>query len=145
MDETAINAIKLYCSTEEHHDDGYITSATGPEGTWYGMRVCSSEFLTGFRGKVLEYQGIFTDDVAVQDFEVECNFGEEIIGGIDVEAKFNEGEWSTWAVCSLGRAVCGLQTRVEAPQLLDDDTAITDINFFCCARSGSPNSTMEMY
>lgn len=52
-----------------------------------GMRVCNGGFLTGFRGKVLDYQGIFTDDVALQDFEAECDFGSEIIGGIDVETK----------------------------------------------------------
>ncbi|RXG55560.1 hypothetical protein Avbf_10701 [Armadillidium vulgare] len=35
------------------------------------MRVCSGDYLlTGFRANTLEYQGTFTDDVAVENFEV---------------------------------------------------------------------------
>ncbi|KAF2355061.1 Vitelline membrane outer layer protein I (VOMI) [Trinorchestia longiramus] len=142
VDETAINAVKLYCSTEDKVDTGYVISASGPDGDWYGMRVCTTPFVTGFRGKVLEYQGLFTDDVAVQDFEAECNFGIEVLPGIsnNKDEKFNEGEWSVWSQCPPGNAVCGLQTRVEAPQIADDDTAVTDVNLFCCPRSSS-NST----
>ncbi|XP_018020559.1 vitelline membrane outer layer protein 1 homolog [Hyalella azteca] len=148
VDETAINAVKLYCSTEQHFDVGYVESAAGPDGLWYGMKVCHGTFITGFRAKVLEYQGVFTDDVAVQDFQAECNYGEEILSGISLldeedatPVEFNDGEWSVWAQCPPGNAVCGLQTRVEAPQLADDDTAVTDINLFCCPRSPA-NSTM---
>ncbi|XP_047736584.1 vitelline membrane outer layer protein 1 homolog [Hyalella azteca] len=149
VDETAINAVKLYCSTEQQvvsatgpEGDwyGYVVSATGAEGDWYGMRVCPKTFITGFRAQVLEYQGPFTDDVAVQDFEAECNFGEDILPGIaaaNEKGKFNVGEWSVWARCEAGSAVCGLQTRVEAPQVADDDTAVTDVNLFCCPRSAS--------
>lgn len=47
-----------------------------------GMKICSEGFLTGFRGNVLENQGVFIDDVAVEDFEAECEYGSEILGGI---------------------------------------------------------------
>jgi len=46
------------------------------------MKVCYEGFITGFRGKVLEYQGVFTDDVGVQDMQVECRYGLEIVDGI---------------------------------------------------------------
>jgi hypothetical protein len=143
LDETAVNGVKLYCSSQSFVDTGYVTSATGPEGSWYGMRICNTPFVTGFRARVLDYQGAFTDDVAVQDFEAECNFGLETLPGISTAEKtlkWNEGEWSVWAQCPQGNAVCGLQTRVEPPQVADDDTAVTDINLFCCPLS-TGNST----
>lgn len=46
--------------------------------------MCSSHFITGFRANVLEYQGPFTDDVAVQDFEVECDYGKEIVDALPI-------------------------------------------------------------
>lgn len=36
IDETAVNAVKLYCSTDDHVDDGYVESASGPDGDWFG-------------------------------------------------------------------------------------------------------------
>ena len=46
------------------------------------MRVCTNNFITGFRGRVLEYQGIVHDDVALTDIEAECNKGDEILSGL---------------------------------------------------------------
>ncbi|XP_076044998.1 vitelline membrane outer layer protein 1-like [Oratosquilla oratoria] len=134
VDETAVNAIKLYCRNEHEHDLGYITSSEGQHGRWYGMRICSSGFLTGMRGQVLGYQGIFHDDVAVENVELECNHGSEILPGVAklIDVKFNtNGDWSAWDQCHIGTAICGLQTRFESP-VLADDVAIADFTMFCC-------------
>ncbi|KAB7498746.1 Vitelline membrane outer layer protein 1-like protein [Armadillidium nasatum] len=81
VDETAINAIRLYCILNGH-DTGYVESSTGTHGEYFGMRVCSGDYLlTGFRANTLEYQGTFTDDVAVENFEGSCGYGREIVSG----------------------------------------------------------------
>ena len=36
IDDTAVNAVKLYCSNADHHDTGYITSTQGHKGDWVG-------------------------------------------------------------------------------------------------------------
>ena len=37
LDETAVNGIKLYCSSStDFHDTGYVTSSVGTHGDWYG-------------------------------------------------------------------------------------------------------------
>jgi len=132
FDDTAVNAVKLYCSSPETGlDVAYVTSSTSPNGQWMGLNVCQGGWMTGFRAKVLEYQGLFTDDVAVQDMMGSCQ-GNETIGGYTDTSRIKDGDWSSWTECPLETAVCGLQTRVENPQLVDDDTAITDISLFCC-------------
>jgi len=132
IDDTAVNALKLYCSSAETGlEVSYVSSATSPYGHWMGLNVCQGGWLTGFRAKVLEYQGLFTDDVAVQDVMGACEGG-DTIGGYTDTTRVKDGDWSDWAQCPADTAVCGLQTRVEKPQLTDDDTAVTDISLFCC-------------
>ncbi|XP_076044852.1 uncharacterized protein LOC143027451 [Oratosquilla oratoria] len=117
VDETAINAVKLYCSTQEHHDTGYITSTEGEHGDWYGMKICDKGYLTGMRARVLPYQGLLHDDVAVHDVDMECNYGTQIMNGL-IDTKYNMGKWSSWTQCRPGSAICGLQVRKNAPRVV---------------------------
>nr|XP_053652065.1 vitelline membrane outer layer protein 1 homolog [Cherax quadricarinatus] len=135
-DETAVNAVKLYCSTLELHPTGYILSSEGEKGEWQGMRVCENGFLTGMRAKVLAPRGVALDDVAVQDVMMECDYGDTVIIGVDSHARIPDGDWSTWARCPNGSAICGLETRLEDPNLVVDDTGITDISMYCCSLDG---------
>ena len=52
------------------------------------MVPCSIGFITGFRANVLKYQGIFTDDVAVENFKAECNYGAEVIEGLPFDVPY---------------------------------------------------------
>ncbi|XP_071537828.1 vitelline membrane outer layer protein 1-like [Panulirus ornatus] len=145
-DETALNAVKLYCATPDLHQTGYVMSTEGREGRWQGMRVCSSGFLTGMRAKVLTPQGIFRDDVAVQNLQVECDYSPEVLTGVDdhphhhlegddaaTAKKIPDGDWSLWSQCSNGTAICGIQVRYDSPNKPIDDAAVSDITMFCCA------------
>ncbi|ROT83243.1 vitelline membrane outer layer 1-like protein [Penaeus vannamei] len=63
------------------------------------------------------------------------------VDGREVEAvhlKVNRGEirdhgdWGSWARCSPGGTLCGLQTRVEHDDVLNDDAGLCDVVAFCC-------------
>ncbi|KAK7063230.1 hypothetical protein SK128_005239 [Halocaridina rubra] len=136
LDETAINAVKLYCSTLEGIHNGYITSTVGENGEWQGMRPCPNGLMTGTRGQVLDEQGLLGDDVAVQNVEMQCNYGESKVTGVlptSRDVKINEGDWSEWGQCEQDSAVCGIKIRYEKPSLVADTTAISNIMMYCCA------------
>ncbi|XP_064105698.1 vitelline membrane outer layer protein 1-like [Macrobrachium nipponense] len=133
LDETALNAIKLYCSTPEGHHEGYITSTIGDEGEWKGMKSCPNGLMTGMRAQVLPYQGSLWDDVAVQNVETDCNYGESTILAHDGTGQSKPGEWGLMAKCNEGSAICGLEIRYEMPNVVVDTTAVADISMFCCA------------
>jgi len=139
LDETAINGVRLYCNDPDGHNEGYVTSTVGTEGESQGEKICSSGFITGFRANTLEHQGALTDDVAVEDFEISCNYGMEIIDTCPDNTKrlkpqpygFKTGVWSNFAECQTGSAVCGIQTRYEDASL-GDATAVCEVTLFCC-------------
>ncbi|KAL7637229.1 UNVERIFIED_CONTAM: hypothetical protein RMT77_011941 [Armadillidium vulgare] len=41
-------------------------------------------------------------------------------------------EWGPLATCPSGTKVCGLQTRVDAINLFDDDAGLCDVILYCC-------------
>ncbi|XP_042867906.1 vitelline membrane outer layer protein 1-like [Penaeus japonicus] len=112
-DETAINAVRLYCSTIDHILTGYVQSVEGNHGDWLGLRSCSSGYVTGMRANVLEPQGTFGDDVAVKNVQLSCDDGREVITGVIEEGKIPNGDWSLWSRCSPNSAVCGIEVSVK--------------------------------
>lgn len=44
----------------------------------------------------------------------------------------DHGDWSSWATCSTGLRICGLETRVEHESTVSDDAGATDVTMFCC-------------
>ena len=40
------------------------------------------------------------------------------------------GDWSS--ECAYGDAVCGMRVKFEDSQGVDDDTALNDVELFCC-------------
>ncbi|XP_050717252.1 vitelline membrane outer layer protein 1-like [Eriocheir sinensis] len=133
-DETALNALMMYCvDLETGRATGHITSTAGEKGELQELLACPTGFITGVRARVLESQGAFGDDVAVQNFQFECDSNSTIITGQEEDTKIPSGGWGIWATCPDGSAVCGMQTRFDEPDLYVDDAAISDAIFYCCA------------
>ena len=42
------------------------------------------------------------------------------------------GTWKTPKYCNSGKKICAIQTRVEKAQGGGDDTALNNINLYCC-------------
>ncbi|KAK8385983.1 hypothetical protein O3P69_010615 [Scylla paramamosain] len=133
-DETAFNALRLYCITHEEALTGFIVSTEGEKGEWQEMRSCHDSFLTSMRARVLPPQGALADDVAVQNMQLECNYGQEILTVIDgAYAKIPLGNWGEWSACPKDSAICGIQTRYNKPTIAVDDAGVSDMLLFCCA------------
>ena len=45
--------------------------------------------------------------------------------------------WGTWTEknCDVGKKICGIQTRVEKAIGKGDDTALNNINLYCCEKT----------
>ncbi|XP_063585903.1 vitelline membrane outer layer protein 1 homolog [Penaeus indicus] len=83
IDNTAGNAVKLYCSDHSGHIIDYVSSLEGNYGTWQGLRSCApGHYITGFRQRVLESQGTFGDDWGVDNVQVQCDDG-TVLDGMD--------------------------------------------------------------
>lgn len=131
-DETAFNALKLYCYTPEGNFTGTIMSTEGEKGQWKETRKCHSGFLTSMRARVLPPQGALVDDVAVQNMQMECDYGQEILTAVE-NARVPLGDWGEWSVCPRESAICGMRTQYEAPSFTIDDAGVCDMLLFCCA------------
>ncbi|KAK8396509.1 hypothetical protein O3P69_005510 [Scylla paramamosain] len=150
LDDTSVNAIRLYCQTAEGALTNIIISAEGSFGQWQGMRSCP---LWGRLG----------DDLGMDNLQMRCSGGNVLDGlygtpnkkgkspvvaremtkieGREVEAVYMKlqrsahtrdyGDWGTWRACSAAK-VCGLQVRLEDNHPLDDDAGVTDAVIFCC-------------
>lgn len=95
-------------------------------GAWSEPVWCPDRgFLTAFalRVEAAETPG---DNTAANNVRFRCSDGSELEGPGLSWGEF--GEWSD--ACSKG--VCGLQTKIEAPRGLGDDTALNDLRLFCC-------------
>ncbi|XP_050725839.1 vitelline membrane outer layer protein 1-like [Eriocheir sinensis] len=134
-DETALNALILYCvSLETGLPTGHIASTVGVKGELQGMKICTHGFITAIRARVLKSQGTFGDDVAIQNFQIECDRS-YIINAVDGQrdSRIPLGEWGEWSACPDGSAICGMEIRYNKVDALTDDAATSDAVFYCCA------------
>ena len=64
-----------------------------------GRKECpDGQWLTGFKLKVEPYQGVFVDDTAANDLEMNCNWSDMTINGNGD----HWGEWGNFVQCPHG-------------------------------------------
>ncbi|XP_053319897.1 vitelline membrane outer layer protein 1-like [Spea bombifrons] len=125
-DDTAVNGIRLLCSPRSSsHPESTITSGEGKWGSWTSPLRCRTGYLVVFSLKVERPQGP-GDDTAVNNIKFRCSDN-----GVIEQTGLPWGSYGPWSrTCQKG--ICGMVTKVEAPQGGGDDTALNDVQFICC-------------
>ncbi|XP_058271600.1 vitelline membrane outer layer protein 1-like [Hemibagrus wyckioides] len=115
--DTALNGIALYCSKpigSNGNDGSYTTVRSDVSwGSWTQNLWCPSGVLTSFQLQVQSYQGWALDDSTANN----------------IRYLVTKSSWSS--LCG-GTGICGIQTKVESPQGIGDDTSLNNARFFCC-------------
>nr|XP_006217628.1 vitelline membrane outer layer protein 1 homolog isoform X1 [Vicugna pacos] len=125
-DDTALNGIRLHCVGNAALDTHVAESQSGRWGAWREPLWCpGGGFLVAFSLRV-EVPVTPGDNTAANNVRFRCSDGTELEG-----PGLNWGEFGGWSEpCPKG--LCGLQTKIESPKGLLDDTALNDARFFCC-------------
>lgn len=121
-DDTAANSVKLYCNRYKA-----LPVEQGFWGRWDNLRSCPRyEHIRGFRIKV--EPKISGDDTAMNSIEMRCTDGTTINPS-------NGGPWGSfgrWQFCPNQKKVCGIRLKIEGRQGDGDDTALNDVELYCC-------------
>ncbi|XP_039878621.1 vitelline membrane outer layer protein 1-like [Simochromis diagramma] len=126
-DDTAVNGIRLYCFDPSSKQQTTVQSSVGSWGDWTAVKSCETGYLASFMLRVESAQGQ-GDDTSVNNIKFICSGTGAQLEGDGLQW----GEWGHWSrKCPKG-AICGLRSRVEEPQGSGDDTALNDVQFFCC-------------
>nr|XP_056708105.1 vitelline membrane outer layer protein 1-like [Euleptes europaea] len=121
-DKTGVNGVKLRCS-----DLSAVTSTVGPWGAWSAARLCSDGNLDSF---ALQTQDATShDNMAVTNVVFTCSSSRKPLAG-DGLAEGVLGDWSNR--CHEG-GICGIRTKVQNPQEHEDETALNNVQFYCCS------------
>ncbi|CAF3414537.1 unnamed protein product, partial [Rotaria sp. Silwood2] len=138
-DDTALNAIRLYCRKKDGTGVESISSYDGVWGNWTGVANCSAPsapFMFSGSFKIEDDQGISGDDTSANGFRSRCWNGKPgNFSNVYVEGK-GSGTWGFWkteAACSEGSAICGISSKFQDSQGSSDDTAMNGAFFKCCS------------
>ena len=141
LDDTAGNGVRLICS------DGEVIETASPKhwGTWSNNLLSCNQsdpvesYLDGFRTYVEDYQGtgliITTDDTTLNCLEMTCSDLDNNTVGIfkpDNCLNFDDTRIGQWSFCEYGSYICGLTEEYGPDELLDDETGLHAVRFYCC-------------
>ncbi|XP_002163773.3 1-phosphatidylinositol phosphodiesterase [Hydra vulgaris] len=127
-DDTALNAVELFCNNKQGQSYTAISSKQGPYGLWSPNVYCSSfsDPVVGYNLLIEPAQGS-GDDTGANNLVLYCNGGTSLTANVYT----NYGAWQPVNRCPYGMAVVGLITRVEDNQGDNDDTALNGVRMFC--------------
>jgi len=131
IDDTAANAIRLYCGDPSNPNTTYITSSEGTAGGWGSIYTCRSDgqsnidgYITGFQLRV-EGEGA-TDDTATNNLRVFCSFPSN--GTLEQTLQADGGSYGSWTTArkcqQSNQRVCAIRTQVEPYQGVTGKSAI---------------------
>ncbi|XP_060608246.1 uncharacterized protein LOC132760315 [Ruditapes philippinarum] len=138
-DDTGLNAIRLICADRFGKPTGKtITSWESKWGSYRTDKLCpkagqTATFLTRFRLQMHDY---FHIGASFATFK--CQDILKTTNEIPLVIFPGYGEpWGTYweesESCPSGSAICGMRTKVEEPQGKNDDSALNNVKFYCCA------------
>jgi len=107
-DDTAMNALRLFCSGTEES----VTSNEGGWGVWGNTYRCDSDgVIKGFQLRIEE--GGEPDMTATNNIRILCSDNPN--GSIEGDG-LGFGLWRNIFICGDGFAACGIKTQVESDQ-----------------------------
>jgi hypothetical protein len=131
-DDTAMNAIALYCYDRNGSLVQRISPHPGYWGEWGEAVECSrNNFFNHFRLKVEMRLPPGGDDTSVNSVAFRCSNGVNVEGG-------NGGHWGNWEEWrfppnnNYNSAICGVRAKTESPTGSGDDTALNNLEFSYC-------------
>lgn len=114
-DDTALNAIKLFCGDPYNPDSAEIKSSEGDFGSWGKVYTCYPGVLTGFQLRVEKDLGSNGDNTATNNVRFSCSSLSDPNDYIQGDG-LAWGEWGTSLHCSSSQGICGITTQVEPYQ-----------------------------
>lgn len=79
---------------------------------------------------------VITDNTGANYVRFKCRYFKDEYSGLDLSVSPGSGsygyygEWSQ--ACPVNSAICGIKTKIEDKKGIFDDTALNDVEFFCC-------------
>jgi hypothetical protein len=127
-DDTALNAVALYCYNRAGNMVERIVPDQGIWGSWReGAHCQKGTYATAFQLKVEGGQGS-RDDTAANSVKFNCSNG----AVIEASGGGGWGGWSSWVTGSPNSAICGVRAKFEGNQGKGDDTALNNLEFAWC-------------
>ncbi|XP_052073383.1 vitelline membrane outer layer protein 1 homolog [Mytilus californianus] len=137
-DRTELNAIEIICGSRGGVRCG-DTASSGQQnyGDWTEEVFCPAKtLLVAFSLQVHQYNNE-SDNTGANYVKFKCRYFRDDVGNFELSyppgygVYGSYGEWSE--ACPVNSAICGIQTKIHGGSPYgQDDTALNDVNFFCC-------------
>ncbi|CAI2347787.1 unnamed protein product [Caenorhabditis sp. 36 PRJEB53466] len=147
-DDTALNAVALYCDDlywSEYRKEHWIMSGEGSYGSWQAVKYCPpGQVIIGFALRS-EPDQRGNDDVGADNFAAYCGTpnGERARGSYIQGDTEQWGSWTADQWCPQGLAVCGINSQVEGNQGGRDDTTLNNVDLLCCRAQSDRHDTCD--